>query len=621
MSKTKLFLVLGAMAIALAVAPGLLAQTNPTDGYGAWTQEAQSRNIPAGTVNDPGSHLTYILDTGVNARKEFGTALRTKTSSVLVDMAARLDADGDGNLDPLALVQNFVAISNTHPTMSVTIHFRYYNDNCEDVLDFLVLLTCNDTLMFDPFNYVIPGTGGLNTSNRFFKPSANQVLKPISTVDWGSGRFVLTAAASGANIDGDDDAEILFPFELGVAQDEFCNVEKDGDWGPLPATLAGTAKNVGVAAGLVWNNLHVFNASQISFNYLVGIQTYAKPVQVGGALNFQSGGINAWIRPAIDRTEFDNNTNLAGRPDGDSVFAPTGKLVLGSEGLTQYPGGAAFNINNRYYLRNEVHGGDLRWANGNSWSYYGAQGTAPFFSAATQATDMVIHFLSVADDYNGSTNVGALGAAALFPDKASNIEPAATVYVMQIYDNDEDPLILTTDPPLNVSPPVIGQVAQLKITCICLRTFFTTTIAAGTNLDDFTVAELVPTVPAIVAGDGKKFDGLFKAKGGDISGGWIRFVRDNTVRIDITANGANGDGLAPGVDLGRYLFAAEGTSTIDAPSFRDHTFGASFLTISNAYSVQGGFGALWWNFAVPSSARVSEAGNPGLDLAPGHTGN
>ncbi len=619
MSKHKLLLVLGVLAVVLAFTPGLFAQSNPKAGYAEWVTEAQSRNIPAGSVNDPGSHLTYILDTGVNARKEFGTELRNKTNSVLVDMASKLDTDGDGNLDPGAIIQNYVAITNTHPTMAVTIHFRYYNDNCEDVLDFLVLLTCNDTLLFDPFNYVIPATGNLNTGNRFFKASANQVLTPIPTLQWGSGRFVLTAAASGANIDEDDDAEILFPRELGETEDGNCNINYEQNSvgpGPLDETLSGGVGNVGIQNGLVASNLHVFNASQISFNFLIGMQTYAKSVLIGDQPDFQAGGTNAWARPAINRV-FDSNQGISGWPDGDGEFAPTGKLVLGGEGLTNYPGGASWSIDNNYFLRNEVHGGDVEWnGQGDSWSQYGAQGTAPFFTSPTQATDMVMHFLSVADDYNGSTNVGA---GAQYPDKAANIEPAATVYVMQIYDNDEDPLILTVAPPLNVSPPVVGEVVELKITCICLRTFFTTTIAPGTSLDDFTVAEIANAgVPEILAGDGDQFDGLFKAKGSDVSGGWIRFVRDNTEQIDITAGGANGDGLAAGVDLGRYLFSGTGTATIDAPTFSDHFDGASFVTISNVFATQGGFGALWWNYAVPASALVSELGDPKYDLAPGH---
>ena len=40
----------------------------------------------------------------------------------------------------------------------MTIHFCYFNDECEDVLDFLVILTCNDTLMLNPFDFQIPAS-------------------------------------------------------------------------------------------------------------------------------------------------------------------------------------------------------------------------------------------------------------------------------------------------------------------------------------------------------------------------------------------------------------------------------------------------------------------------------
>lgn len=633
MSKHKILLVLGALTLALVMAPGLLAQSDPSDGYGNWDGGVQSRNIPAGSVNDPGSHLTYIVDTGVNARKAFGVNLRNTTGTVLTDMASVLDQNGDGQLDANAIITNFVGITNTHPTMAVTVHFRYYNDNCEDVLDFLVILTCNDTLVFNPFDFVIPGTN-LNTSNRFFRGATSGVLTPISTLQWGSGRFVITAAASGANLDGVHDADILFPQELGKDLDDICNIQHTGTLtgsDALNSTLAGTVRNTGEAAGLVYNNLHVFNASQISFNYLIGVQTMARPVQVGGALNFQAGGTNAWARPAITRDiESDAlNTHFNGWPAGDGRLAPTGMLVLGGEPLSGYPVRSSLTgrdwelTGNPYFLRNDVHGGTVEWdGSGDSWSYYGALGTAPFYSDPasgnpTFATDMVLHFLSVADDYNGSNNTSPFGN---FPDKAANIEPAATVYVMQIYDNNEDPLILTGTPPLNVSPPSIEDVVELKITCFCLRTFFTTRIIAGTNLDDFTVQEIADAgVPEILAGKGA-FDGLFKPSGADVSGGWIRFVRDNTEQIDLrSAVTGNGLGTAPGVDFANYLFAEAGTATIDDEAFDDHFRGASFLTIASTYKVRGGFGTLYWTYAVPSSAKVSENGDPGYDCAKGHS--
>ncbi len=96
-----------------------------------------------------------------------------------------------------AIIQNFVAITNTHPTMAVTVHFRYFNDNCDDILDFLVILTCNDTLLFDPFNFEIPGSDGENTKDRIFGPKRpGHVLSPVPTAFYGSGRFIMTASAA-----------------------------------------------------------------------------------------------------------------------------------------------------------------------------------------------------------------------------------------------------------------------------------------------------------------------------------------------------------------------------------------------------------------------------------------
>jgi hypothetical protein len=307
MNKSKLLIILTVLALLLVPA---LAQSDPKIGYTEWDSAVQSRNIPAGTVNDPGSHLTYILDTGVNARDLLGdVSLATASSTPLVDLQPWLDVDQDGQLDSSAIIQNFVAISNTNPTLAVTVHFRYFNDNCDDVLDFLVILTCNDTLLFDPFDFVIPGSNGENTRDRIFGPARpGKVLSPIPTSIFGSGRFILTAAASGASWDADDqDAEILFPYELGKSLDGECNIKYIEDYtswddDTIDQTLDAdwtSVANVGTSPGLEEDNLHVFNATQISFNYLIGHQTYAVPYnQV-----FQAGGINAWARPAIWREE------------------------------------------------------------------------------------------------------------------------------------------------------------------------------------------------------------------------------------------------------------------------------------------------------------------------------
>jgi len=635
MKKLSLFIVFGMLALLVASVPAL-AQANPKIGYNEWQSAVQSRNIPAGTVNDPGSHLTYVLDTGVNARALLDNVSLENTSFPLVDLQQWLDTNQDGLMDDGAITQNFVAITNTNPTMAVTVHFRYYNDNCEDILDFLVILTCNDTLIFDPFNYEIPGSDGENTHDRLIGPGrANQVLKPVTTAEYGSGRFILTAAASGASIDTDWDAEILFPYELGQDLDGECNIQKDGTLnGPLADILSGAVRNVGVNQSLVSDNLHVFNAYQISFNYLIGFQTLAVPR--GGV--FQAGGVNAWARPAIGReldpqqaslgdgavpSDFsaEAGTQEAYGGDGDGDFlAPTGQILLGGErghvsyvrNSDQRPFTTGLIDPNLYFLRNDVHGGDVRGmvgASANSHggtSLYGAQGTGPLIGAVAPS-DIIMNFVSVYDDYNGSNNTGVTGYA----DWSANVGPAVTTYVLQIYDNDEHQLVIEPNLPIPVSPPLPGKTVELKMVCACLRTFLTTTIAPQTNVDDLTIQDLADVFGADVLNGRGNFIGLLAPSAADLSGGWIRFVRDNTHTVVDFATLATRQSV--GFTVGAPAHGP-GTSTFDiaaeADIFATPNIGPSFLTISNSFTKAAGFGALWWNYAVPSDARVSEQGVP-----------
>ncbi len=604
MNRSKWLILVGALAL-FALSPAL-AQAYYQDPAGGWT-----RNIPAGSVNDPGSHLTYILDTGVNARELLGdVSLATATSTPLVDLAAYLDQDGDGQLDPSAIIQNFVAITNTSPTMAVTVHFRYFNDNCDDVLDFLVVLTCNDTLLFDPFNYEIPGTGGENTRDRIFGPArAGKVLEPIPTSIYGSGRFILTAAASGATTDPDADPEILFPFELanGIGSEDVpqeCNILGVGTLtidATLAQTLTGAVRNVGAAAGLVTNNLHVYNAAQISFNFLIGYQTYAVP---WGDV-FQSGGTNAWARPAVYVSDYGVM---------DAPHAPVGVIVTGGETLQVWTlGGTGASVTtNQMYLRSEVQGGvhtslvagEDEIPGGNAT--YGALGTPALLGLAPE--DVIQHFFSVVDDYNGSNNAG-MGT---YKDLSANISPAATTWVLQIYDNDEHIFDWEEEaPPINVSPPAPpGTTADLKMVCICLRTFLTTTIAAGTNVDDLTVQDLADVFgdEILNGGGATDFAGLLKqTPPDDYSGGWIRFVRDNTNTV-VLAGGDTGNATLTGITLTGGAHGA-GTSTFAVTKFSDAAH-PTFLTGANIFLKQFGFGALSWDYTVASDPEVSEQGDP-----------
>lgn len=538
----KNFLIVFALALLL---PALaLAQINPKDGYQGWIGENQTRNIPAGTVNDPGSHLTYIIDTGVNARTIFGPAIDTDdvTGNVLNDLGI---ANIDGTLDTSKVYQSFISITNTHPTQAVTVHFRYFNDNCEDLLDFLVVLTCNDTLIFDPFNFEIPASGGENTRDRIFGPlRTGKVLEPITTQQFGSGRFIITAAASAANTDADIEPEILFPFEMRSLSGK-CNIQQSVSSGSGATTVAANivellqgfyAKkvNVGTAAGLNANNLHVFNATQESFNYLIGHLTTAKPATPG--TDQVSWGLTAWVRPAVDRNTDVDRSGITGFTDGDGRQALTGFLVLGDE-LWINAAGVKVGPSDTVYLRNEVHGGDVEPVANGGFSRYGALGTL----ALHPVPDQVIHLISVQDDYNGSNNAGVTG----FVDRSSNISPAFTTYVMQIYDNAEHILTLPQETPLNVSPPRPGAKLDLEVVCFCLRTFLTTTIAVETSVDDISIDDLDDFFD--VLSPRGSFTGLLKPAAPDQSGGWIRFIRDNTDTAPAGPQAADVDDPTDGV--------------------------------------------------------------------------
>ena len=238
----------------------------------------------------------YIVDTGVNLREEERAAsgdselLNEKYGDPLAITNPEL-FDGD-ELLPGAITTSFLTITNTHPTAAVTIHFRYFNDECEDLLDFLVLLTCNDTLIFNPLDFIVPETS-FNTKSRILGPAAG-ILTPISSRQYGSGRFLIFATASGTSTNSDDDAEILFGREF-----------KDSHFGAEDAALGDCANlktltYFGSSFGINGNNLHVFNASAVAFNYLIGAQTQATLVSDPDERIFQAWGLNAWTRPAVD---------------------------------------------------------------------------------------------------------------------------------------------------------------------------------------------------------------------------------------------------------------------------------------------------------------------------------
>lgn len=93
--------------------------------FGAWVPSASSRNIPAGTVVDPGSQLLYIVDTGINISAAVEAGQFTEAQVAAQNVNGLLGITGAGG----EVQTNFISITNTHPTKAVTIHFRYFNGN------------------------------------------------------------------------------------------------------------------------------------------------------------------------------------------------------------------------------------------------------------------------------------------------------------------------------------------------------------------------------------------------------------------------------------------------------------------------------------------------------------
>ena len=146
----------------------------------------------------------------------------------------------------------------------------------------------------------------------------------------------------------------------------------------------------GSVAGIVAQNLHVFNANAVAFNYLIGAQTFAELVSEQGASPIaQAWGLNAWTRPAVDGwydavAEYwntpiavgwdlqelglqkldssPNRRNSRRHPDGDGrpLLAHNDfRILMGGEVLIESNGDPDDTLNrNLLQLRAELHGGD-----------------------------------------------------------------------------------------------------------------------------------------------------------------------------------------------------------------------------------------------------------------------
>ena len=644
MSKFRIFAVsFAVLALSFSLVP---AQTGwDDDGYNSYSpyQYPSTKDIPAGFVNEPGSELIYLLDTGINAEEMFGDD-ENYTLNTLEDY---------GYTAPVN--QNFISITNTNPSHAVTVHFRYFNSDCVDFFDFLVVLTCNDTMMIDPFDFVVPGTDNVNVKDRFFTGDSFDAI-PAST--FADGRFLLFVTAS-ADIkyeyepywyeaifgsfsyyfpDMDYDNLDLIPYEFINYREEELNVHcaawedggggaSDPDYDDAGEELFGTYNVYGNSPGFDDDNLHILNASAVSFNYLVGFQTVAKVTALGDQAAYMT---QAYARPAvlnaIQDEGFMPEFSVTGGPSGNQLLAAPLHLVLsGGERIwteaaqsgTTYAWAALYDNQMEQdgaviaILRQEAHAGDQydrgETVNGvggieagNNWviSEGGALGWEVFPTAAMPAENQIVNFFSFMDNYNGLSNLAQGAQPSIWDDVSYNIQPVVTIYTVEPYNNSED-LWVPGDPedqPI-VSPVTPESPLTSAIAVKCINTY---RIDPESNLNDavlgekfgeFTLQDLFD-MNDVLGSDNLNLEGFMGVLAGsnnelanEVGPGWMRFSRWFTTRKWTTTD------LTPIYDISYW----QGWDDIEGePYFWPLICGPSIFTAGQANFVFENFGAGKW---------------------------
>ncbi|MEE8584594.1 MAG: hypothetical protein V3T83_07045, partial [Acidobacteriota bacterium] len=294
------------------------------------------------------------------------------------------------------------------------------------------------------------------------------------------------------------------------------------------------------------NNLNVFNASAISFNYLTGFHTVA----VARSNGLAAYGVTALARPAVnlsypldpeDTSEpeptddfsaqdvvgiapspgswnppkspdgifdfFDLYNIIDGGEDGDGPLAPKRCVLSGSEEiwLTLQRDANLVLPANYFYLRQDAHGGNTVETNcegltGDSARcdasnpYFatpvqgGALGWTLFPVSAVAPNDQFLFGLSVKDDYNGSGNPNNF-LLSLADDSAYRLDAAATYYELAIYNNDEDLLDIPQEiEDISPAPPFTPIITRVALRCINYFTFANGSVSSvqiGPDSTDF----------------------------------------------------------------------------------------------------------------------------------------
>ncbi len=509
-----------------------------------------AREAMGALVNEPGSQLVYLLDTGINAEELYGTDANYTSNSVRQY----------GHETPVN--QNFISITNTNPEQAVTVHFRYFNSDCVDFFDFLVVLTCNDTMMIDPFNFTVPGTDSVNVKDRFFgypnkAEGTGQSFDAIPASTFADGRFLLFVTASADvktgfspewnkdQLDPDYDRLDLIPYEFINYREEklktHCGAWEDGSGDAADESLYGSYDVYGGTNGFSDDNLHILNASAVSFNYLTGFQTVAKVTELGAQASYMT---TAWARPAVFA---DGAGGAADMP------APIHALLTGGERIWTEAGANGELVTSvagdQYILRHEAHAGD-QWDRGEdslgfNWiiSEGGALGWEIFPSSAMPAEKQVVNFISFMDNYNGESNLAQGATPSEWDDVSYNIQPVVTIYTVEPFNNSEDPWIPSDPDDQPIVSPVTPETPL--VTAIAVKCINTYEIDPESNLNDavlgykfgeFTLQDLYD-MNAVIGTDSLTLEGFLNVLAGsqneldnEVGPGWMKLSRWFTTR-------------------------------------------------------------------------------------------
>jgi hypothetical protein len=241
---------------------------------------------------------------------------------------------------------------------------------------------------------------------------------------------------------------------------------------------------------------------------------------------------------------------------------------------------------------------------GSSW--YGALAWISLHT--TDPLNQIIHLLSFVDDYDGSKNtaVAATVSGVNIFDRSYNLTGAQTRYILQIYDNMENKLDITTTTPINISPPpTIAPTANLRIIVDCLKVWINGVIDPLTKRYGLRIQDLYDITDVVRTGSGD-FKGLAYSVNPleDASQGWIRFVADNRQTRSRTFSFTPPGG---GVTITRTVTVTGATIAPIDHVIMDNLEHPTFVRIGEINTRFEGFGGAWWAAASAQDPATSNA--------------